>query len=667
MWLLVVACRNDDSTTDTAPATGDTAPELTPAAYLPTLAVEGGLGGVDLTITVTDAPPNAEVTLWVGEEGELPTPDCAAFAPMCVSVAGAEVLATPTTDASGAVTLTVPAPEAAEVWLQAGAAVESVGFVTDVVSVVIDPPVPSATVTLDVRTGVHDLVAVTTVTAHDPSAVTLTYRWRVDGVVQANLTKGFVTADQIWPGQEWGVEVTPADTWHEGEPVSAIATIPEPPGTNVVVVLFDDLGAEKLALYEPLVPAVPTPTIDALAAEGVVFNNAYASPMCSASRANLLSGRHARRTGLGFVLLGEYEMFPLESYLIPEALDQARTSLPWATAALGKWNLSTLGNDWYIPNLQGFDWYSGILTVMSEETVVKNTYFSWTKHENGVDLGLQTTYNTTDIIDDAIEKMNTLPQPFFLYVSLNAPHDPLHVPPVELFTDTLPPNPGDPALYRAVLQAADTELGRLLASIPQDVYDNTTFIVTSDNGTQPNAIQPPYIPERSKRTVYETGVHVPMIVTGPLVTAPGTRTDALVHFVDLYTTVAEIAGVPLIDDDDGPYGVIVDGKLRTVDGYSLLPFLADPKAPSQRETLFVELFEPNGAPPYNTDLRAVRDMNHKLMSVNGVLSLFEMVPGALDDGDDLLLDGIDAYEQAIIDRLSADMTSRVAQYGYDGY
>lgn len=662
LWL-AIAC-SDDSTTET-PLTGDTG-TIVALSYSPSLVVTGGLGE-DLTITIAGGPPDSTFTLWSGSR-ELATPDCTTYAPLCVSVAEAAVLASPTTDAAGEATLTVAPPEGSEVWLQAGTAIGSSGFVSNVVNVVLEAPLPTVTVSLDARPGIHDLVAVTTVTGLDPAQVTLSYRWRVDGIVKTEFTRERVTANEIWPGQEWGVEVTPSDPWNVGKSATAFVTIPEPPGSNVIVVLFDDLGAEKLALYEPKVPAVPTPTFDALAAEGVVFNNAYAAPMCSAARANLLTGRHARRNGLGFVLQGDYEMFPLEGYLLPEALEQARTSLPWTSVALGKWNLSSSGNAPDIPNQQGFDWFAGTLTVMSDEIAVPTSYYNWPKHENGVDLGWLTVYNTTDTIDDAIEQVNTLPQPFFLYLPLNAPHDPLHVPPFELFTEEdLPPNAKDPELYRAVLQAADTELGRFLDAIPPDVRANTTIIVTSDNGTQPNAVEPPYIPERSKRTVFETGVHVPMIVTGPYVAQPGTRTDALVHIVDVFTTTAEIAGIPLVDDDDGPYGVVIEDRLRTIDGLSLLPYLADPNVPSEREYLFVELFEPNGAPPYDTDLQAVRDENYKLMSVNGVLSLYQLVPGALDDGDDLLADGTDAYEQAIVDRLAAELQSRLDTYQYDGY
>ena len=146
---------------------------------------------------------------------------------------------------------------------------------------------------------------------------------------------------------------------------------------------------------------------------------------------------------------------------------------------------------------------------------------------NGEDQGRQTVYNTTDIIDDAIEQVNTLPEPFFLYVALNAAHDPLEAPPLELFDYPLPDPPTVADLHRAVLQAADTELGRFLASIPSELLATTTIFLTSDNGTQPEAVEFPYSPDRAKRTVFEGGVHVPLVATGAHVAQPGSHSAAL--------------------------------------------------------------------------------------------------------------------------------------------
>jgi arylsulfatase A-like enzyme len=223
-----------------------------------------------------------------------------------------------------------------------------------------------------------------------------------------------------------------------------------------------------------------------------------------------------------------------------------------------------------------------------------------------------------------------------------------------------------PELQRAVVEAADTELGRLLASAPPEILADTTVILMGDNGTKREAVEPPYDPLRSKRTVFEGGVRVPLVVAGPHVAARGSRSAALVEIVDLFVTVAELAGVPLVDVAGGGSGFPLAGsEVRPVDGRSLLPYLADPAAPSERDLVFVEMFEPNGSPPYTLDHTAVRDATHKLVREDGVETLYELVPGALDEGPDLLADGVSAEEQAILDALRLRLDERLASLPYD--
>jgi Sulfatase len=227
---------------------------------------------------------------------------------------------------------------------------------------------------------------------------------------------------------------------------------------------------------------------------------------------------------------------------------------------------------------------------------------------------------------------------------------------VELSAEPVDALSSQSELHRAVLQAADTELGRLLASIPPDVLARTTILLSSDNGTKDISIDSPYLTDRSKGTLYDGGLHVPLIVTGPLVADPGSRSAALVHLVDVFTTVADIAGVPLVDLEGGLAGFEVTPEdVREIDGVSLLPYLADPSTPSQRTYLFGEEFEPNGPPPYSLDDLTVRDATHKLLRQGGVDELYAYMPGAIDEGVNLLLDGVSPTEQEILDRLGAQL------------
>jgi arylsulfatase A-like enzyme len=232
-------------------------------------------------------------------------------------------------------------------------------------------------------------------------------------------------------------------------------------------------------------------------------------------------------------------------------------------------------------------------------------------------------------------------EPWLLQVSFNAAHEPFHVPPAELIHTPLVEYPAKPELHRALLEALDTELGRVLDAIPDDVRSRTTIIVLGDNGTPIAATDPEDDRDRMKGTVFDGGVHVPLFVSGPLVRTPGVHTEAFAHVVDLFPTVADIVGAPAGD----------------VDGVSLLPVFDDPSA-QVRSTLYTERFDPGGDGPFSFDQRALRNDRFKLV-VDEVChreQLYEYVPGAIDEGPDLLLAGpLTAEQQQAHDALRAEL------------
>jgi arylsulfatase A-like enzyme len=134
--------------------------------------------------------------------------------------------------------------------------------------------------------------------------------------------------------------------------------------SNVLLVIADDLGTDKLASYSPAgeQPLPATPTLDALAASGVSFDNAWACPVCSPTRATILTGRYPFRHGVKFALPGS-QALALEEITIPEVLDlaQIQGGPDVASGAIGKWHLQgTAVGGVDHPNLQGFDHYEGI-------------------------------------------------------------------------------------------------------------------------------------------------------------------------------------------------------------------------------------------------------------------------------------------------------------------
>ena len=144
------------------------------------------------------------------------------------------------------------------------------------------------------------------------------------------------------------------------------------------------------------------------------------------------------------------------------------------------------------------------------------------------------------------------------WVAFNAPHTPFHIPPTNLHSYGA--NPATNLLkYRAAVEAMDTEIGRLLLSVNAATTD---IIFIGDNGTPGQVIQAPYDAAHAKDTLYEGGIRVPLIIKGPSVVSGGRTSNALVHAVDLFSTMLELAGVPL------PTTVTLDSK-------SLIPILSN--------------------------------------------------------------------------------------------
>lgn len=354
---------------------------------------------------------------------------------------------------------------------------------------------------------------------------------------------------------------------------------------NVLVVLADDYGTDQLGLYGIHNDPPSTPTIDSLAADGVRFLNAWSLPICSPTRAALLTGRNAGRTGVGWNV-ADHPTQPivglaLEEFTIPEMLDVGTDGL-YTHAAIGKWHLGSTAavGGALAPNMHGFDHFSGSLDNLSD-------YYDWEKVTNGV--AQQTTsYAMTDKVDDALAWMSTAPEPWFCYLALNAPHGPFHSPPSNLHSVDLsgvPPAGVDPVPYfRAMVEAMDTELGRLFEGMGAK-RNRTTVMFMGDNGTTPAVLQAPFTADSGKETVRQGGVHVPLIISGPLVEAPGSTIQALVHVVDVFPTVADLADVDL--QSALPRGTKIDGR-------SLLPFLSNPQYKPRRERIYTEIFFPNG-------------------------------------------------------------------------
>lgn len=390
--------------------------------------------------------------------------------------------------------------------------------------------------------------------------------------------------------------------------------VPGSNAPNLLFILADDYGLDWAACYGA--DDLPdTPTINALCARGLVFENAWANPVCSPTRATALTGRYAVRTGIGSVV-GRNGLNAAE-FTLPQALAEQG----YRSALIGKWHL---GGEPDAPNTFGFDYFSGLFLGALPD------YRAWTKVEDGVEVDEQR-YATTAQVDDALAWLATQDGPWFLQMAFTAPHSPFHTPPADLYRTPLPANPSTAQQYQAMVEAMDTELQRLLAAVD---LDNTIVVFIGDNGTPRQVARGPVAPDRAKSTLYEGGIHVPMIIAGPGVSTG--RTAGLANVTDLWRTFAALAGSDAQADD----------------AVSLRPVFAEPTA-EVRAYLRSDLFDADAG-----NGRTVRDATHKLIAFeDGAEALYNL---SVDAWETAPLDLNDPAQRQIRDRL-ADELDRIVR------
>ncbi len=301
---------------------------------------------------------------------------------------------------------------------------------------------------------------------------------------------------------------------------------------NILFYILDDVGLEPMPQYPDLgMPKAVTPTMDALAEDGIVFDNVWVNPMCGPTRATLVTGQYGIHSGFGNgprARLTDRHV-SLQSYLEDNA------PVDYATGAFGKWHVNE------DPNALGVEYYAGLLGNIGRQ----NSYYAeWTFTENGKQTE-RTDYATTVTTDYAI---NWIEQqdggPWFAWIAHQSPHGPFHTPPEGMYTSGAGRSDlSNVENYIAMLESVDQELARLLDSLDPDERAATTVIVLGDNGTPGPVMRGSR--GRAKGSVYQGGVHVPMIVSGYRVSRSDAREDALVNGTDLFATIAELAGVDI--------------------------------------------------------------------------------------------------------------------------
>ena len=346
-----------------------------------------------------------------------------------------------------------------------------------------------------------------------------------------------------------GADGTNGDGDSGGGSDSGTGTQPDPAPTlnehpNILLVISDDLGLDASSGFQVGTDLPTTPTLDELAANGLIFDNAWAYPLCSPTRATILTGRYGIRTRV----LAPSDPISLTETSLQSFID---TNVPstYTHAVFGKWHLSGRDNGGIDnPNLMGIDHFAGF------DGGGVDDYFDWTVVENGLE-SPSDTYTSTAFVNFAIDWIAAQQEPWFAWLAFNAPHTPFHLPPLDLHDrdslsrDQQSINQDPLPYYLAAIEAMDHEIGRLLESFSDETRANTVIIYMGDNGT-PRRVYQGSPRQRGKGSVYQGGVAVPMIISGRGVTRMGEREDALVSSVDLFATIANLAGTGTTEFND---------------------------------------------------------------------------------------------------------------------
>jgi len=429
----------------------------------------------------------------------------------------------------------------------------------------------------------------------------------------------------LWPlsNADFAIEHAPA-------PAPKVVVQPTPDDTarrpNIIILMADDLGQTDLSLYGS--ELIETRHIDRLSADGVTFSEGYiTSPICSPSRAGLITGRYQQRFGFefqphdiylsnllqyyGFRLFVDSDPWsPIYMDAVPREVDREQQGLPpaeitigelfqaygYATATIGKWHLGHA--DFALPCNRGFDYFYGFynshsLFAPEDAPWVVNQHvaedwtdsYIWSSRRDGpsaiyrnCEAIEEPEYLTQRIAEEANAFMAAhRDEPFLLYVPFNAPHTPLQAP-RDYYAQF--DHIDDPyrRIYNAMIASLDDAVGTIRRQVEElGLAENTLIFFLSDNGGATYTLTTDNAPYKGgKITNFEGGIRVPFLAAWPGTIPAGQAFRHPVSALDIFTTAAAAAGIPL------PVG-------RTYDGVNLLPHLTGRAEGPPHEALFWQM------------------------------------------------------------------------------
>ena len=364
---------------------------------------------------------------------------------------------------------------------------------------------------------------------------------------------------------------------------------------NVIVIIADDLGWADVGWHGS---EIQTPHLDKLADRGAKLEQFYVLPVCTPTRAALMTGRYPIRHGLQVGVVRPWAQYglPLDERTLPQALKEAG----YSTHIVGKWHLGHFDSP-YLPTKRGFDTqyghYNGAIDFF---TLSRDGGHDWHRNDQECrDKG----YATTLLGDEAVRVIEQTQgkKPFFLYLPFNAPHTPLQAP-AEYVKRYSHIAQKERRMYAAMITCLDEQIGRVGAALEaKKLASNTLIFFSSDNGGLLGVGGASNGKLRAQKgTLYEGGTRVCALTNWPGQIKPGTVIHEPLHIVDLYPTVLKLAGGSL-------------QQKHPLDGHDVWPVIAAGK-PSPHEAILLNAM-PNSA--------AIRVGDWKLI-INGKITANEL-------------------------------------------
>ena len=322
---------------------------------------------------------------------------------------------------------------------------------------------------------------------------------------------------------------------------------------NILMILVDDLGYGDLSSYGA--KDMQTPNIDKLIASGMRLDNFYANcPVCSPTRASLLTGRYPDLVGVPGVirthLTNNWGYLAPQAVLLPKLL--SRTG--YHTAMVGKWHLGLESPN--TPNERGFDHFHGFLGDMMDD------YYNHRRHGNNYmwlnNKEIDPKGHATDLFSqwsvDYINSRSKTAQPFFLYLAYNAPHTPIQPPAdwVKRIKNRENNISDKRAKLVALIEHLDDGIGMVITALKNSGQSSSTLIIfTSDNGGQLNVGANNGTLRAGKQDMYEGGIREPMCAVWPGKIKSRSRSNRVALTMDLFPTICEAAGADITHKIDG--------------------------------------------------------------------------------------------------------------------